>query len=204
MDPFEICILTTPESGTPHIAALREANPDTRIHVHFTPRTADKEGWRNCDRNLRAWWRTNRGIVDSPGVIFLEWDVFANVPLASVIRPSGGLSAARIARPNRDTGWPVFTETARLPREMRGFAAGAVPFAVLHVTREALDAASSPQWDTLFAADIFCELRFPTLLRFLGWQLGELRGLCHVGVTPVSVPQGFHGVIHPVKMEVRR
>jgi hypothetical protein len=207
---FEVVILTTAATGTPHLAALQEANPDLVIHVHkakdATHEAARLDAWRNCDRNLREWWQDHGFAVKAERVLFLEWDVFCNVPLQPLIPAKAGragLVAASIKTAVRDArSWPVFQETKRLPAHLRAWACGAVPFAALLIDRLALDALSAPQWDELFEADLFCELRTPTILRFLGMSVTACPAWNEVTTQPRAIPAGFRGLFHPAKQEV--
>lgn len=193
--------MTTQASGTPHAAALQEANPGLDIRVRISPQETGKNLWRNCDRNLREWWRQNRETVTQESVLFLEFDVFCNVALGPRIPPLAkgcGIAAAAIVTPvaRRCSYWP-FEDLLRLPRPMLGLACATAPLAVLQVSRKALDAILSPEYDALFAADIFCELRLPTAIRHAGFGVAEIR-LPDVGCIPVTPTHP--GIWHPVKL----
>jgi len=206
---FECVMLTTAATGTPHLAALKRANPGLVIHVCETQDAPSEDlrldAWRNCDRNLREWWKTHRNAVATERVIFLEYDVFCNVDLRDVVpgkSPISGMVGAALKTPVRDAGWWPFREAAALPKPMQAFAVGMAPFAVLVVDRPALDAVADAAWDGLFEADVFCELRMPSLLRFLGFSVRGNRAWTAVGTTPQTAGKGFEGIMHPVKREV--
>ena len=209
--PFEIVILTTPAQGTPHLDALRAANPEAVIHIHpaADPATPEERenAWRNCDRNIRAWWLQARGTVAAKAVIFLEWDVFANVDLRPLLPPDlagVGIVGARLKSPVRDARSFPFHEAARLPAEVAAVAVGIVPSAVLWISRAALDAVADARWDACFEADILSELRLGSVIRASGYGVAGNLAWRGVGTTPLRLPSGAVGVFHPVKMEVAK
>jgi hypothetical protein len=205
--PYAVVWMTTPYSGTPHAVSLQAANPglDIRVcnSVHGRTQEERYQRWRNCDRNIRSWWRINRADVEADSILFLEWDVFCDVDLRSVIppRPPGvGIAGAEIMSGLADARrfWP-FADIPRLPREMHAIACATAPLAVLLISRAALDAILAPAYDAVFAADLFCELRLPTVIRHAGFGVAAL-DLPGVTATP-AVPTE-HGIFHPVKHPV--
>ena len=206
---FLAVILTTADTGTPHLATLRAHNPGLEIEVHEAVRspgeTLRRDAWRNADRNLLRWWEEAKFRTDADYFFALEWDVFANVSLVDSLpeNPSDVL-AAGLAHPVRDgRTWPPFKELRRLPAAMQRTACGVVPLAVLGLSRRALEELSHPAWEALFDADIFCELRLATIAATAGLSIAENRNWPHVGTSPEMPQAGFRGIMHPVKMEVR-
>lgn len=202
--PFEAVWMTTAETGTPHAEALQAANPGLVIHVCHSPHGDTPAEttllWRNCDRNIRQWWRANRATVSADQFLFLEYDVFCDVDLRQVIRPAFeqcGIAAAKILSGLTDIRhfWP-FADIPRLPRAMHAVACATAPLAVLLITRDALDATLNPEYDTVFAADIFCETRLPTVIRHAGFSVSSMP-LPQVTATP-TLPTS-PGIWHPVK-----
>ena len=205
--PYEAVWMTTQASCTPHAAALQAANPGLVIHVCFSPQgdtpETRRDCWRNCDRNIRNWWRANRDAVTASQVLFLEWDVFCDVDLAERIRPLGetqGLAGPRILSPLSDRAfWPFAEDLRKLPRDMDALACASAPLAVLLLSRAGLDAVLEARYDAIFQEDIFCETRLATVMRHAGFRVGGL-DLPQVGCKPV-IPT-FPGVWHPVKLPV--
>ena len=204
--PNTVVIMTMQGAGTPHAAPLQAANPglDLRVHEGIAASGPEKlERWRNCDRNLREWWIANRETVASDAVLFMEWDVYCNVPLETIIPPlpaGVGMMGAAIAQAVRDgRTWPPFREIPRLSRRLQVHAIGIVPFAVLLLSRAALDALADPEWDAIYAADVFCELRTPTVVRAAGFRIAECKEWSEVTVTPRALPIGAVGMFHPIK-----
>jgi hypothetical protein len=201
---FECVILTTPAMGTPWLDELREHNPGLVIHVHEAADPADEmermEGWRNCDRNVREWWRGNREKVQAGRVLFLEWDVFVSCDLEEHVPVGNGLHCARVKMPVKDRGWSGFREVPKLPRELRGYAIGCEPSAVLMASSDVLDELLDEEWDDVFSDDILSEIRLGTVVRFAGYSVAGFPGWAEtVWMTPQRVKDGFSGVLHPVK-----
>ncbi len=204
--PYEWCWMTTQERGTPHARALQDANPGLAIHVSAVLAGATPEdahhAWRNCDRNIRAWWRENRDRVSAGSMVFAEYDVLCNVDTRTVLPrlPLGvGICGPhRVSRiRDRRRFWP-FADIPRLPLPMRPLAIAIAPLAVLIISRAALDLILRPELDEVFAADIFCELRLPTVIRWAGLQVASM-DLQNVHVTRMTVDDCPSGIYHPVK-----
>lgn len=205
-DPFHVVIMTTPATGTPHLAELVASNPDLAVSVCMSPdaETAEdaKNAWRNCDRNIRGWWREFGAGVAADQVLFLEYDVRVTVDLTKAIRrmPAGfGMSGAAVkGQAMHGHAWPLFAEAVRLPREVRALACGIAPLAVVLVSRSALDALADERWDAAFAEDVFCELRMPTLVRASGFRIME-QALPNVLCGRFSGSMEQPGIYHAIK-----
>lgn len=199
---FEVVWMSSGGHGFPHADALWASNPDLAAMRHTAPDTGE-DGWRNCDRNIRAWWQAHRNTVTVDRVLFLEWDVLVTQDLREVFparRVVPGLEGAALRTPVRDgRSWGVFEEVPRLPEAMRPHAVGIAPLSVVMLSRDALDAVCDPQWDDLFAADVFSELRLPTLVRFLGYPVQANARLLQVTCGPSFHPGNTPGIYHPVK-----
>ena len=204
--PWEVVWMTTQASGTPHAAALQEANPGVVTHVCHSPQGVGDGRqylWRNCDRHIRRWWAANRESVLTDQVLFLEYDVYCNADLRDHLPVLGGdygLAGPRIVSGLMDirSYWP-FEDIPRMPREMQALACAVAPLALVLITRAALDAVCERRYDPIFAEDIFCETRLPTVIRHAGFRVVAIN-LPDVHVTP-HVPCG-RGIFHPVKQPV--
>ncbi len=197
---LEIVVMGHASAGFPHLAALRAANPGTPVHTSAGEDGEEDrrvEAWRNCDRHIRAWWLANRHNVNSSHVAFVEWDVLANSPLDPLVDPDAGLLGRDLKEPGDPWAW--WGELARLPASLALHACGIAPLAVLVARRDCLDAIAAPEWDDLFAADIFCEVRLPTLARACGFAVRGSSALPGTGVTPIPHPGSLPGIWHPVK-----
>lgn len=82
---------------------------------------------------------------------------------------------------------------------MQGSTIGVVPLGVLQLSREALEALCEERHNELFASDIFCELRMPTLLQHLGFPIHSAEALKHVSWEKQPYPWLGRGIFHPVK-----
>lgn len=202
---FELAIMSCGTRGTPHLAAIQAANPGLVIHVWSGEETG-LDGWRNCDRNIREFWRAKRAGVVAKSVLFFEYDVFANVALGGVIprlQKGCGIVCSAVKSPVRDgRSWGPFQEISRLPAELQSMVIGTAPMAVLLCDRGALDDVLDERWDAAFEADVFCEIRLGTVMRAAGWNVLDRREWRGVGTLPMVPPEGASGMFHPVKMEV--
>lgn len=205
--PFEVVIMTTQATGTPHAAALQAANPGLEVHACYSRQGANEaersDLWRNCDRNIRSYWRDHRHLVAADQVLYLEYDVFCDVDLRAFISPlraGTGLQAARILSGLTDVRkfWP-FGDIPKLPRSMQAFACASAPLAVLLISRAALDAILAPAYDAVFASDIFCETRLPTVIRHAGFSV---TGMCLPDVDATPKTPTHPGIWHPVKSPI--
>ena len=208
---FEVCILTTVAAGTPHAEALVRANPEVVLHIHRSPKAsgaAHQESWRNADRPIRDWWIKRREKVAADFVLFLEWDVYANIDLRTVFTEemtSAGLVAPCLKSAVTDRrAWQQFDGISRLPDAIRPHACGVEPLAVILLSRAALDAISSPEWDDVFALDLYGDLRLPTLVRHSGFDVVASTRMPDVGTRRMTPRPGDRGVFHSVKKEVER
>ena len=111
-----------------------------------------------------------------------------------------GIAAAKILSGLTDIRnfWP-FADIPRLPRTMQALACATAPLAFLLISRAALDAVLHPLHDAVFAANIFCEMRLPTVIRFEGFGVAAM-DLPQVVCTPQTPT--FPGIWHPVKLPV--
>jgi hypothetical protein len=96
--------------------------------------------------------------------------------------------------------WVWFNEFTRLPEELRAYATGIPPLAILRISRECLAATfNHPLRAKLYEDDIFCELRLPTLAAACGYEpVACPDTLPHVEYHPVDAGTGS-GVWHAVK-----
>ena len=200
---FELVWMTSGTRGTPHAEALAESNPWLVWHVFTAPETG-VDGWRNCDRNIRDWWRARGGTVTAERVLFLEWDVLVTCDLRSIFpaaRNYPGIEGASRKMPVADgRSFKPFEEADKFPRPMQSYACGIAPLAVVMISAEALDAVCSPAFDETFAADIFSEIRLPTIIRWCGHEAWGNAALVQVGCGPIAAGQiTGPGIYHAVK-----
>jgi hypothetical protein len=198
---LEAVIMTTPRTGTPHLANIQRDNPVVHVH-HGKDGETEAERiqlWRNCDRSIRDWWRANRKNVKASHVAFVEWDVVVNLDLTRCIVPGAGLVGATVDNwPSRPWSW--WSEIERLPKDLRRNAASLRPLGVVIASRECLDAIADWWWGHTFALDIFCELRLPTVAKAAGFLLRTSPHLANVRHFPIPHPGDKPGVWHQVKI----
>ena len=195
--------MTYGDKGTPWAADFAKHNPGVVQYVCTATSPASEDAWRNCDRNVRAWCIEHLAEVDTEWVVFLEWDVMVRANLAAALgnpRRGIGLIGPAVMQGVRDRQWPIFPEISRLPLDMRAGAIGIAPFAVCAVRRDVLALICEERFDALYDADIFCELRTPTLVSSLGFGIGQAAALRDVGLRPLRTPAAdVFGIFHPVK-----
>lgn len=199
---FHCVIMTSGDRGTPHLAALQASNPALTIGSLVAPETGE-DGWRNCDRNIRTWWRENGAAVTTRRVLFLEYDVLVNCDLTEAFPPTDhppGIEGVSVQQQVRDgRSWLPFRELDRLPESMRSKACGLAPLAVVMLSRNALEDLCDPRLDEVFAADIFSELRLGSVVRHLGYLAAANPRLAQVDCKPIANPGNAPGIWHAVK-----
>jgi len=198
---FEAVWMTSGNRGAPHDAALRNSNPGLTIYTH-TSAESGMDGWRNCDRGIRDWWVSNREATAAGNFLFLEYDVLVKTDMREMfprLKPLivVGCSLKTMVKDGRSS--PPLKEAWKLPPKMHPYAIALVPFAILMLSREALDEMASPENDALYQADIFNEMRTPTLLRFKGFTIQGNPRLSHITATTIPYPSGESGIWHAVK-----
>ena len=141
-------------------------------------------------------------------VLFLEGDVYVNTCLTELFHGpwmEHDLTAANMRYQVRDRrSWAGFREIERLPAELHDAAIGIEPLGVVLLSRAGLDSLLWTRYDEVFSADIFCELRLPTVIQHAGGDVGFCPRLADVGNWPTFPRRGERGVWHPVKTEVVR
>jgi hypothetical protein len=209
MNPFfETVILSSPGRPTIHAEALRMANPEMVCHQWESQLPPGTEAWRNCDRNIRDFWAARRRGVVADSVLFLEWDVYANIDLRLLFtHHTTAMLGAALKSPVTDRRtFLQFRELDRLPGWMRQTAIGLLPSAVLLMPRALLDAlVDDPRCAETFDRDIISEIRLGSMARALGFQVGAVAGMAStVHTQPFTPAPGARGIFHPVKKEVRQ
>lgn len=198
--------LTNPGCGLPHLQRFLQSNPGVRMHVaagEALEGDARTHAWRNCDRMIRRWWSEQGKHLDFDRAVFLEWDVVFDAPLDEIF-PPGDFVARDVHSPDPShpyfREWVWFGEIGRLPPSLRNHASGVSPLAVIAISRRCLEAIfSHPLADETFAADIFCELRLPTLAAACGYPPEQNpERLENVVYYPIDAEDG-RGVWHAVK-----
>ncbi len=188
-------VVTYGNKGTPWMEHLRRSHPEMEIHVACDGRVGKSADlWRSCDRFLRDWWKENGGRVSGSHLWLLEHDVLVTteLPDCSEVRGMGGQHVKHAE--NRD--WMWLGEADRLPEGMLPH--GMAPLGVTVYHRQALDALIDPAWDALFAADVFCELRLPSVIAHCGFPLVELP-LPEVRAGSITPDRNVPGIYHAVK-----
>ena len=189
-DEWEVLLVTHPGVGVPHLAALQASNPGARVHV-VTLGQVERGAWRNNDAAVRAWWRKNRGRITGRRVAWLEWDALVTTALPEV------WPAGMLGKDLKDEGWHWWGERAALP-ELADHWCGVAPLGVTFWNAAALDAIAAEEYDEIYARDVFCELRTPSVCRKAGFPVESLSlpGVRWYPVRAGTVPGIYHAVKH--------
>jgi len=158
--------------GFPWIDTVTKHYSD--VHCVVDKRTGVRvDLWRNADRMIRAFWLQNHSIVTGDIIWWLEWDVYLkkSLPLFYGGAGMGGKDIKVQGQP-----WEWFRESDRLPANMKPI--GVAPLGVSVFTRAALDEICRSEWDDLYAADVFGELRTPSIIHNAGLGLTEVHLPC--------------------------
>lgn len=169
MRNFDILWLTHGLVGTPHRVAFTDESPGVYQHV-YTSNNVGNDGWRNCDRNLRNALRSLR--LNSEYILAVEYDCLINQELHF----DTGIDVGCRWYEYGQRRWDWLTEAERLPEEMKHLACGVVPLGVLLLSHKFIEAYISKNniIDAMYKEDIFCELRFGTVARYLGFDITEM------------------------------
>jgi hypothetical protein len=180
-----------------------KSNKDVKfwIHNHTTEeRYAKRWGhdWRNCDRNVRCWWKNNREKCSSTYVLFLEYDVLVTASIYNFFNvPFRGIMTRFTRFTDKNPGWWWFRERNKLVDHLSKFA-GCDPFGVACFHRDALDEIIKSEYDILYDSDIFCELRTPSILINSNFDIESNSKLVNVLVEPVEYTLD-EGIFHQVR-----
>lgn len=199
---FELIWNCAPRIDLPHFNVCRELNPDVKHHVCTgIKHSTTKEGWRNCDRNIRNWWKANSRRVKAKKVLIFEPDVYCNMKI-NINFPDSGVSGRDVWLPKTAPGFPWFREKPMFPEEMRSSMCALAPMAVTLWDRDTLDALCDSSGDGIYAKDMFSEVRVATFLKFLGFKIQHAQGLANANYMPRSPDEG-PSIYHSIKKEVK-
>lgn len=183
----------------PHLKWLRLSNPDAIIHIIIAKDLQPLENWRNCDRILRDWWKQNKSKISTSLVCVVEYDVLITKKLPHLLDNSDLCGNTLMSYVN-ESRWDWFRERDRLNLKADNEAVGLVPFAFLCMKRDVLDDICSNKWDSVYEKDIFCELRFPSIVRNSGYNISSYNldtiHFCNINTNNVNfeIPGYFHSV----------
>jgi hypothetical protein len=189
-------ISTYGDKGTPHLDVFQKNNPSIECHILYSNEKSNT-AWRNCDVFARDWWKVNRFKISATHVLFIEHDVYWNIPID--FEPKDFIARDVFLVGTRKWDW--WKEAHNLPKDIQKFSAGCQPFGIRVMSRYALDLLSQPVFDELYSLDMMCELRTPTILNSLGIKLSNfnppLRG--NITCREIKLPKHSVGVFHAIK-----
>lgn len=198
----EVLWSTFPEFGTPHAWALEKFNPGVTAHVIHSDQSLPRAtAWRNCDRATRDWWRLNHGRTTASHFLVIEGDVlwqYGGFP------PTSDLSFRDVMTTASNPRWCWWSDLRKIPHRYHPYATGGGEFGIRMVSRRFLDAHVSSEFDELYDADVFCELRTPTVATFLGLPPTTFKLPGRIHWQPLPPPLEEVGVYHPVKWPTQK
>ena len=175
---FECVIMTSGVRGTPHMASLNNSNPELIVHTCVSPEVGYK-GWYNCDRHIREWSRRE---LTASKYLFLEYDVLIDASIKNYF-DNNDVEAMGYT----DCDFPCIAEGSKL-KAYDIKACRISPLAVVMLSRQVLSAIVQPEMNSVFEDEIYCEVRFPSVIQHLGYSIAVNGKL-----------NKEHGVCHPVK-----
>lgn len=169
-----------------------------------------KDCWYNCDR---IYINNIRLIIDqikNENVLLVEWDAHINIKIPTI--EFDGMFAGRFYKPPKllDKWW--WPEITKLPEHIQPYGAGIFPFAVIGIKKHILLELIRPEYADIFNDHMFCEVRFPTLVNYLGYKIiswpkelspaNLLRGGIHTKEILELMKSNPNGIYHPVKQSL--
>jgi hypothetical protein len=184
-----------------HYEHLKKYNPNAQIMLcDISHNLTRDQAWRNSDRFIRNWLKRNIDKIENERIMLIEWDVFINTPLPDI--KFQGLMSKVVITPNSEPTWVWFREKNKLGN-LIPFASGVVPLAFLVMDKEVCKTLINPKFDYLFDQDIFCELRFSTVLRSENIPISQMS----FPIPHISLYKNFSNLdkpdfYHPVKESI--
>jgi len=174
MNDLQVLWLTDESKNLIHRKEFTLSNPNVIQHISCGKEDINNsnENWRNVDRLIRNWWKSDGYKTNANTIFCLEWDVYCNYALEK-IETSPGLNSVHVLNPIDNEDWCWWQELNRLPKELHQYATGCVPLGFLAISRECLDNISESKFDHIFDSDIFSEMRLPTCVKFCGFDVQE-------------------------------
>lgn len=200
---LDVVWMTTTHHGIPHMRHLLKSNPSIRQWSsnpqYSTDKTLQHQSWRNCDRAIRTWWQNNRNKTLATNILFIEYDVLITAPIERYFNiHATGMVGKEFLTPQKNPEWVFWREIERLPAYLQPHACGITPLGVLMISRESLDTISDPIYNSVFEADIFCELRLATIAAHAGIQVKSNKNLQDVHCVETKyIPNP--GIYHSIK-----
>jgi hypothetical protein len=196
-----------------HLDIIKHNNPDADIIAAniYDPNLTGKDAWRNCDKLVRNWLRNNKHLIKNKHVCIAEYDVYMNLKLPADLDINNQLYCSAPA-PNPSSFFLWFSENERLGR-LQQYAFGTALFCLYLMDRECIEYWLDEEFDYLYNEDIFCELRFGTIMnykgvnisrfgKFLKWNLKAQPTHLNEQIKKQPTYLSNPGIYHPVKQRV--
>jgi len=181
-----------------HLDHLKKSNPDAQILLCDISNDLPKVFvWRNNDKFIREWFRSNLDKIQHNNIAILEWDVVVTIPLPDIA--VNGFVGRNLQRLNINQ-WVWFNEINRLGR-YKPYAMGSAPFCVQFMDRQCINRWVDQEFDDIYSEDIFCELRLPTILNYANVNMSEY-SMPYVEWHVMEYYKDIPGIYHAIKHKV--
>ena len=183
-----------------HLEHLRQSNPDANILLcdisSYNLSLGTKYCWRNSDAFIRNWLRNNRSSITSNHIAIIEWDVLITKPLPDLC--FDGFVCKNIHRHSKNWYW--FKES-KLLGKYEEFKIGITPLAVLFMDQNCIDTLIDKEFDSIFSADIFCELRLPTVINSRKINISTYH-MPNISASKTIYNSNIPDIYHPIKEKI--
>lgn len=183
-----------------NISYIKESNPSADILIADISNNYPKKfAWRNCDKLIRDWLKNNVGEIRTNNVLLIEWDVLVKKELPDMFIDRVYCKEIRTIQHNRRWCW--FNENNVLG-EYKRFAMGIVPFGFIMLNIDHINMWIDPKFDKLYEQNIFCELRFGTIMNASNGKLSKYDLPYILGGNKKHDSLNKNELYHPVKYAI--
>lgn len=186
-----------------HLEHLQQSNPNANILLcdlsQYGLFLNQKYCWRNSDIFIRNWLRCNRSSITRNNIAIVEWDVLITKPLPDIC--VHGLMCNNIQHSYQEWYW--FKESKLLSAKYEKFKIGVTPLCVLFMDQYCIDTIIDSEFDPIFSANIFCELRLPTILNSRNINITKY-SMPNVNSLKTTYDENIPDIYHPIKQKICR
>jgi hypothetical protein len=154
-----------------HLKSLYLSNQSSQIiPIHISHNLPQYEAWKNNDRTLRKHLYRYIDQIIYDNILLIEWDVYINkeIPMINFSSMFGKYMSRDI-----NNGWCWWKDINNLPEYYKKFATGLPLWGFTGIKKDCLKILLDKQYDDIYNMDIHCEIRSPTILTSLGYELSQ-------------------------------
>lgn len=187
-----------------HIHSLKTSNPNHQIISVKLDQETKEINWYNCDRFCLNKIRKLIHHIENENILFVEWDVLINKEILNI--DYQGVFCKHSLTPEANPGWCWWPDVNKLPVYLQRYAHGTAPFSVIGIKKHILLDLMNPKFIKIFNQHIMAEVRFGTLINYLGYQIDswpkelDCDNLIHEGIDLHDMKLTRTGIFHPVKI----